>query len=159
MLATEFGGMNEVMADLYADSGDKRWLDLSYKFEHKRFIEPLQRHQDRLAGVHGNTSIPKLIGSADRFALTGRAGDITASSFFWDRVVQHHTFATGGHGQVENFPQPDAWSEVVTGSGRTAESCNVYNMLKLTRRLFACRPDAHYPISRSGALQPHSGFD
>ena len=64
MLNTEFGGMNEVLADLYADTGDKRWLDLSYKFEHRSFVEPLKRHQDILPGKHGNTQVPKLIGSA-----------------------------------------------------------------------------------------------
>ena len=103
MLNTEFGGMNEILVDLYADTGDKRWLDLSYKFEHRSFIEPLQRHQDNLAGKHGNTQMPKLIGSADRFAYTGEAGDILAAGFFWDRVVQHHSFATGGHGKDEYF--------------------------------------------------------
>src|SRR4029078_11692503 len=44
MLNTEFGGMNEVLADLYADTGDRRWLDLSYHFEHRLVMEPLKRH-------------------------------------------------------------------------------------------------------------------
>jgi DUF1680 family protein len=155
MLNTEFGGMNEVMVDLYSDTGDKRWLDMSYKFEHKRFIEPLQRHQDILAGQHGNTAIPKLIGSIDRYSCTGNPGDLIAASFFWDQVVQHHSFATGGHGRVENFPAADELADVVTGSGRTAETCNVYNMLKLTRRLFAVRPDAHYADFHERALFNH----
>jgi DUF1680 family protein len=85
---------------------DQRWLDLSYKFEHESFIEPLQRHQDDLAGKHGNTQVPKLVGSADRFAYTGDAADILAAGFFWDRVVQHHSFATGGHGKDEYFGGP-----------------------------------------------------
>jgi len=155
MLNTEFGGMNEIMVDLYSDTGDKRWLDLSYKFEHKRFIDPLQRHQDNLAGQHGNTAIPKLIGSIDRFSYTGNPGDLIAASFFWDQVVQHHSFATGGHGRVENFPAADELADVVTGSGRTAETCNVYNMLKLTRRLFAVRPDVHYADFHERALFNH----
>jgi DUF1680 family protein len=142
MLNTEFGGMNEILVDLYADTGDERWLELSYKFEHTAFIEPLQRHQDNLARKHGNTQVPKLIGSADRFAYTGGGGDLLAAAFFWDRVVQHHSFATGGHGKDEYFGPPDQLSDRV--DGRTAETCNVYNMLKLTRRLFAVRPDAHY---------------
>ena len=54
--------MNEIFVDLYADTGDSRWLDLSYKFEHESFIQPLARHQDNLAGKHGNTQVPKLIG-------------------------------------------------------------------------------------------------
>jgi DUF1680 family protein len=153
MLNTEFGGMNEIMVDLYADTGDTRWLDLSYKFEHLSFIEPLKRHQDILEGKHGNTQVPKLIGAADRFAYTGNSGDIMAASYFWDRVVQHHSFATGGHSKDEHFRKPDRLSEIV--DGRTAETCNIYNMLKLTRRLFALNPDAHYSDFHERALFNH----
>jgi len=153
MLNTEFGGMNEVMVDLYADTGDVRWLNLSYKFEHQAFIQPLQRHQDHLGGTHGNTQVPKLIGSADRFVYAGTPADLLAAGFFWDRVVQHHSFATGGHGTDEYFGPPDQLSGRV--DGRTAESCNVYNMLKLTRRLFAVRPDAHYADFHERALFNH----
>jgi DUF1680 family protein len=153
MLNTEFGGMNEVLVDLYADTGDRRWLDLSFKFEHLAFIQPLQRHQDDLARTHGNTQIPKLIGSADRFAYTGAPGDLLAAGFFWDRVVQHHSFATGGHGKDEYFGPPDRLSDRI--DGRTAETCNVYNMLKLTRRLFTLRPDAHYADFHERALFNH----
>ena len=153
MLNTEFGGMNEVLVDLYADTGDERWLALSYKFEHTAFVRPLQRHQDDLAGTHGNTQVPKLIGSADRFAYTGTAADLIAAAFFWDRVARHHSFATGGHGTDEYFGPPDRLSGRI--DGRTAESCNVYNMLKLTRRLFAIRPDAHYADFHERALFNH----
>jgi DUF1680 family protein len=153
MLNTEFGGMNEIMVDLYADTGDRRWLDLSYKFEHRSFIEPLKRHQDILQGKHGNTQVPKLIGSADRYAYTGSAGDIMAASFFWDQVAQHHSYATGGHSHDEYFGEPGKLSDRV--DGRTAETCNVYNMLKLTRRLFAIRPDAHYADFHERALFNH----
>ncbi len=153
MLNTEFGGMNEIMVDLYADTGNKRWLDLSYKFEHRSFIEPLKRHQDILAGKHGNTQVPKLIGSADRYAYTGSSGDFLAASFFWDQVVQQHSYATGGHGHDEYFGEPGKLSERV--DGRTAETCNVYNMVKLTRRLFSIRPDAHYADFLERALFNH----
>ncbi|UCC74899.1 MAG: glycoside hydrolase family 127 protein [Gemmatimonadota bacterium] len=153
MLNTEFGGMNEVMVDLYADTGDGRWLELSYKFEHEAFIRPLQRHQDDLAGTHGNTQVPKLIGSADRFVYTGTPADLLAAAYFWDRVVQHHSFATGGHGTDEYFGPPDKLSGRI--DGRTAETCNIYNMLKLTRRLFAIRPDAHYADFHERALFNH----
>ncbi len=153
MLNTEFGGMNEVLVDLYVDTGDARWLNLSYKFEHIAFVQPLQRHQDNLAGKHGNTQVPKLIGSADRFAATGNPADLMAASFFWDRVVQHHSFATGGHGKDEYFGPPDRLSDRI--DGRTAETCNVYNMLKLTRKLFALMPDAHYADFHERALFNH----
>ena len=153
MLNTEFGGMNEVLADLYADTGEERWLDLSCRFEHRSFIEPLKRHQDILEGKHGNTQVPKLIGSADRYAYAGEPGDMIAAGFFWDTVVQHHSFATGGHGKDEYFGKPDMLSDRI--DGRTAETCNVYNMLKLTRRLFSLRPDAHYAEFHERALFNH----
>ena len=76
MLNTEHGGMNEVLADLYADTGDKRWLKLSYRFEHRAFTDVLKRHQDNLSGKHGNCQIPKLVGSAARFGYTADTSDI-----------------------------------------------------------------------------------
>src|SRR5262245_23045398 len=128
MLNTEFGGMNEVLADLYADTGDKRWLALSHRFDHLAVVQPLMRHQDRLAGLHGNTQVPKLMGHLTRFAYAGDPGDGFAAGFFWDCVAQHHSYATGGHGKDEYFGEPDKLSDRV--DGRTAETCNVYNMLK-----------------------------
>jgi DUF1680 family protein len=153
MLNTEHGGMNEVLADLYADTGNRRWLDLSYKFEHRAFTDALKRHQDNLNGKHGNCQIPKLIGSAARYGYTGDAGDIEAASFFWDRVAQHHSYASGGHGLSEYFGPADQLSPRV--DGRACESCNVYNMLKLTRRLFSIRPDAFYGDFHERALFNH----
>lgn len=142
MLLTEHGGMNEVLADLYADTGDRRWLALSYRFEHHGFTDPLKRHQDNLAGKHANTNIPKLIGSAMRYGYVGDAADITAAAFFLDRIAQHHTYASGGHGQAEYWGPADMIGARV--DGRTSESCNAYNMLKLTRRVFSFRPDPSY---------------
>ncbi len=153
MLDTEHGGMNEVLADLYADTGDKRWLKLSYRFEHHAFTDPLKRHQDNLSGKHGNCQIPKLIGSAARYGYVGDTADIMAASFFWDRVAQHHSYATGGHGLSEYFGAPDMLSARV--DGRACETCNVYNMIKLTRRLFSLRPDANYADFHERALFNH----
>ncbi len=153
MLNTEFGGMNEVLADLYADTGDKRWLRLSYRFEHNFVLDPLKRHEDRLSGLHGNTQVPKLMGSLARFACTGDSGDGFAAGFFWDRVAAHHSYATGGHGKDEYFGEPDRLSDRV--DGRTAETCNVYNMIKMARRLFALRPDEHYAAFHERALFNH----
>jgi DUF1680 family protein/cyclophilin family peptidyl-prolyl cis-trans isomerase len=153
MLNTEFGGMNEIFADLYADTGDQRWLDLSYRFEHRSFTEPLKRHQDNLAGKHGNTQVPKMLGSLSRFGYVGDPGDGFAAGFFWDRVVDHHSYATGGHGKDEYFGEPDRLNDRV--DGRTAETCNVYNLLKMSRALFALRPDAHYADFHERALFNH----
>ncbi len=153
MLRTEFGGMNEVLADLYADTGDRRWRALSDRFQHHAVIDPLARHEDILGGLHGNTQVPKLLGSLTRYLWTGAKTDGDAASFFWDSVVAHHSFATGGHGHDEYFGPPDKLSAQV--DGRTAESCNVYNMLKMTRTLFALHPDIKYAEFEERALFNH----
>ena len=153
MLNTEFGGMNEVLADLYADTGIRRWLTLSDKFEHHAVLDPLARREYRLGGLHANTQIPKMIGSLTRSVYTGNEADGSAARFFWDAVVSHQTFATGGHGKDEYFGPADALSARV--NGRTSESCNVYNMLKLTRELFALHPDIKYAEFQERALFNH----
>jgi DUF1680 family protein len=153
MLNTEFGGMNEVLADLYADTRDERWLKLSRRFEHHAVLDPLKKGEDKLAGLHGNTQIPKLIGSLDRHVYTGDKADGDAAKFFWERVAHHHSFATGGHGKDEYFGPPDKINDRI--DGRTAESCNIYNMLKMTRELFALKPDARYAEFHERALFNH----
>lgn len=153
MLNTEFGGMNEVFVDLYVDTGDKRWLALSYKFEHSAILDPLKHRQDMLAGTHGNTQVPKLLGSLARHVAIGDEADGVAAEFFWDRVANHHSFATGGHGKDEYFGRPDKLNDFV--DGRTAETCNVYNMLKLSRRLFALNPNPQYAEFTERALFNH----
>jgi uncharacterized protein len=153
MLNTEFGGMPEVLADLYADTGDKRWLNLSHHFDHHAVIDPLARHQDILEGLHGNTQVPKLLGSLMRYVYAGEQSDGEAAKFFWDAVALHHSYATGGHGRDEYFGPPDQLSERI--EGRTDESCNVYNMLKMTRRLFAIQPDIKYAEFEERALFNH----
>jgi len=153
MLNTEFGGMIEVLADLYADTGDKRWLDLSHRFDHRAVLDPLARRQNILPGLHGNTQVPKILGSLVRYAYTGDKTDGDAAHFFWDIVVNHHSFATGGHGKDEYFGPPDVLSDRI--DGRTAETCNVYNMIKMTRRLFALHPDIKYAEFHERALFNH----
>ncbi|MGA2500503.1 MAG: beta-L-arabinofuranosidase domain-containing protein, partial [Tepidisphaeraceae bacterium] len=159
MLGTEFGGMNEVLADLYADTGDKRWLALSDRFQHRAIVDPLSRREDILGGKHGNTQVPKLLGSLARYIYTGSETDGAAARFFWDQVVDHHSFATGGHGKDEYFGPPGKLDAMV--DGRTAETCNVYNMLKMTRQLFAIKPDVRYAEFHERALFNHvlASFD
>ncbi len=153
MLATEFGGMNEVMADLYADTGDKRWMILSDRFEHHAIIDPLARGEDILQGKHGNTNVPKLLGSLVRYVYTGNQTDGRAATFFWDQVALHHSFATGGHGRNEYFGAPDKLDDMI--DGRTGETCNVYNMIKMARALFALEPRMRYADFHERALFNH----
>jgi hypothetical protein len=153
MLGTEFGGMNEISADLYADTGDKRWLALSDKFYHRSIIEPLSAANDILAGKHGNTLVPKLLGHLSRYIYTGNEAEGRAARFFWEQVALHHSFATGGHGRNEYFGQPDKLNDMI--DGRTAETCNVYNMIKMTRSLFSVDPNIRYADFHERALFNH----
>ncbi len=153
MLGTEFGGMNEVLVDLYTDTGDRRWLLLADRFDHRAIVEPLARGEDILRGKHGNTQVPKLLGVLARYIATGRPADGAAATFFWERVALHHSFATGGHGRNEYFGEPDKLDDMI--EGRTAETCNVYNMIKMTRALFALDPQVRYADFHERALFNH----
>ena len=153
MLATEFGGMNEVTADLYADTGDPQWLALSGKFEHRAMIDALAAGEDILGGKHGNTQVPKMIGSLARYIYTGDETDHKAAVNFWDDVALHHSFVTGGHGKNEYFGPPDKLNNMI--DGRTAETCNVYNMIKMSRTLFSVDPDIRYADFHERALFNH----
>jgi uncharacterized protein len=153
MLATEFGGMNEVLADLYADTGDRKYLALSDKFEQTSIVKPLSDRNDILNGKHGNTQVPKLLGELKRYEYTGNETDGNAARFFFDEVAWHHSFATGGHGRNEYFGRPDVLNPML--EGRTAESCNVYNMLKFAREMFALTPDIKIADFHERALFNH----
>jgi len=134
MLRCEYGGISETFADLYSDTGDKKYLKLADVFYQKSFLDSLKAGKDVLPGKHANTNIPKLIALSRVYELTGDTSDRKAAEFFWDRVVNHHSYVTGGNGNNEYFGPPDKLRNRL-GEG-TTESCNVYNMLKLTEHLF-----------------------
>ncbi|HLO58420.1 MAG TPA: beta-L-arabinofuranosidase domain-containing protein [Bacteroidales bacterium] len=134
MLNCEHGGINEVLADLYGDTGEEKYLKLSQVFYHKAILDSLLAGKDVLPGKHANTQIPKLIGLARQYELTGDQNERKSAEFFWDRVVHHHSYVTGGNGNSEYFGPADKLRDRL--GPYTTESCNVYNMLKLTRHLF-----------------------
>jgi uncharacterized protein len=143
ILACEHGGINESFAELYTRTRDPRWLAMAEKtFYHKKIFEPLTAGRDELANNHANTNIPKLIGLARLYEITDKPGYKDASSFFWERVTRHHSFVIGGNADREYFFEADNIVGHVTE--QTCESCNTYNMLKLTRHLFAWQPDGAY---------------
>lgn len=134
VLACEHGGINEVLADLAADTGDGKYMGLSRRFHHRSVLDPLSRETDNLPGLHANTQVPKLVGLARRYELTGDPSDLRTAAFFWDRVVNHHSYVTGGHCNGEHFGPPDKLRDRLGPA--TTETCNVYNMLRLSRHLF-----------------------
>lgn len=134
MLHCEHGGINESLVELYAITGEERYLAMSKVFHHKVVLDSLEAGIDVLPGIHGNTQVPKLVGLARRYEITGDEGDRKAAEFFWNTVVHHHSYVTGGHGNHEYFGKPDVLSNRL--SDGTTETCNVYNMLKLSRHMF-----------------------
>lgn len=153
LLRCEYGGMNEVLADVYALTGDRKFLALAERFTRDSVLVPLARGEDRLQGLHGNTIIPKLIGAARLFELTGEERMRTMSRFFWETVTRNHTYVAGGHGESEYFGAPRVLSDRLSES--TMETCNTYNMLKLTRFLFGQQPDARFAEFDERALYNH----
>lgn len=134
MLHCEHGGIMESLTDLYADTGNEKYLKMSHILQDKFILEPLSRGEDILPGKHGNTNIPKLIGMARRYEVTGDTMDRKTATFFWETVVKHHSYVTGGHGDNEYFGEEDRLRNRLDDA--TTETCNVYNMLKLTNHLF-----------------------
>lgn len=134
MLSVEFGGMIHSLADLYAITGDPAHLELAEKFYHHEVLDPLADRRDALEGLHGNTQIPKVRGVARIHELTGNRDYRTIAEYFWNQVVSAHTYVNGGHGHEEYFGPPNQLSDRLSN---TTETCNTYNMLWLTRMLFA----------------------
>lgn len=139
MLITEYGGMNEVLADVYAITGDKKYLDVAQRFNDPRVFPPLSNGRDRLAGLHANTQIPKVIGAAREYELTGIDSLRQIATFFWNTVVENRTFANGGNSENEHFGELGTLDERLTKV--TSETCNTYNMLKLTEKLMSWDPN------------------
>jgi uncharacterized protein len=153
MLNCEYGGMNDVLANIYSITGKKKYLDLSYKFYDEFVMGKLGQRIDPLPGKHSNTNVPKSIGSARQYELTGNERDKTIAGFFWETMVNHHSYVIGGNSNYEYCGQADSLSDRL--SDNTCETCNTYNMLKLTRHLFAWNPSAMLMDYYERALYNH----
>jgi hypothetical protein len=153
MLQTEHGGMNETLANLYALTGEEKYLKISLRFNHHRVIDPCEDLDDPLTGLHANTQIPKFIGTARQYELTGDHALKTASLFFWNTVVRERSYVIGGHSDGEGFSPKERLSQAL--GPNTTETCNTYNMLKLTRHLFCWNPKAEYADYYERALYNH----
>ena len=138
VLACEYGGLNESFAELHARTGEQRWLALAERLYDQRVLAPLTAQRDELTNIHSNTQVPKLIGLARIHELNGKPAPAGAARYFWERVTGHHSYVIGGNSDREYFFTPDAISKHITE--QTSEHCNSYNMLKLTRHLFAWQP-------------------
>ena len=152
VLGAEHGGINESFADLYRLTGKKKYLAMAERIYHAKVLGPLSKKRDILPGLHGNTQVPKVIGCARLFELTGAEKYGAAANFFWDTVVAHHTYVNGGNGDNEYFGERDKRARRL---GCTTETCNTYNMLRLTRFLYGWAPAAGYFDYFERALYNH----
>lgn len=153
VLAIEYGGMNDALYNLYAATGEDRYAAAAHKFdEQSLFNAILSERANYLNNLHANTTIPKVIGALNRYmVLDGKTVDgetVDASEMlevaekFWTRVTEHHTYVTGGNSEWEHFGEDDVLDGERTNAN--CETCNTYNMLKLSRMLFSITKDKKY---------------
>jgi uncharacterized protein len=140
VLEREYGGMNELFYNLAAVTKRDGYLDLAHRFDHERFFAPLAQGRDELKGLHANTNIPKVVGAARRYELTGDLRYRRIAEYFWREVTTQRAYCTGGTSNGESWnAEPGILSTEL--SGYTQEDCTTYNMLKLTRHVFGWTAD------------------
>ncbi|AZA85995.1 glycosyl hydrolase [Chryseobacterium shandongense] len=154
MLRSEHGGLNEVFADVYEITGDKKYLQLAHKFSHQAILNPLLLGEDKLTGIHANTQIPKVIGYKRIADLENNQQWSNAADFFWHNVTEKRSSIIGGNSVSEHFNPVNDFSSMIK-SIEGPETCNTYNMLKLTKALFATLPKSYYMDYYERALYNH----
>lgn len=142
MLQTEFGGMSEVLHNLYGITADPAHLQIANRYDQAAFLGPLALHVDNLSHIHGNTQIPKICGAARRYELTGEGIYRDLTEFFWRRVVETRCYATGGTTSAEVWPEPNRLADTLAVNNQ--ECCKTHNMLKVTRSLIRWTADPEY---------------
>lgn len=154
MLNSEHGGLNEVFADAAQISGDMRYLELAKRFSHRKVLDPLLEGKDCLTGMHANTQIPKVIGYKRIADIEGNQEWDKAAGFFWETVVENRSITIGGNSVCEHFHPSDDFSSMLE-SEQGPETCNTYNMLRLTKMLFETSGDSRYMDYYERALYNH----
>jgi DUF1680 family protein len=167
ILNTEYGGMNEVLYNLAAATGNDRWAKAGDRFTKKRFFNPLALHNDELTGLHVNTHIPQVIGAARRYEISSDIRFHDVADYFWYEVTTARSYATTGTSNGEGWlTQPRMLGAELKRSVATAECCCSYNMLKLARHLYGWSGDSRYfdyyerslQNMRLGTIQPKTGY-
>lgn len=143
ILKTEHGGINESFANIYTITHNEKYLETAEKLTHKNFFEPLLHEEDKLTGLHANTQIPKVVGYEKVAELTNNEDWHDAVKFFWHDVVEKRSVAFGGNSVAEHFNPIDDFSSMIK-SNQGPETCNSYNMLRLTKALFLNNNDVSY---------------
>jgi len=146
-IAGEYGGANDAFASLHALTRKPEYLAVARYFDNRNVKDPTVANNDILDGRHANQHIPQFIGYLRIFEQTDERAYQTAAKNFWDMVVPHRVYSHGGAGVGEILRKRGAiagslYSE--PDNRNHAETCVVYNMLKLSRNLFFHEPDPKY---------------
>ncbi|MCI3936445.1 glycoside hydrolase family 127 protein [Chryseobacterium aahli] len=154
MLRSEHGGLNEVFADIYDITKNPKYLKLAHRFSHLAILNPLLIQEDKLTGIHANTQIPKVIGFKRIANLENNKEWSNATDFFWTNVTQKRSAIIGGNSVSEHFNPINDFSGMIK-SIEGPETCNTYNMLKLSKELYATNPKSSYVDYYERALYNH----
>lgn len=154
MLISEQGGLNEVFADLAAITGNKKYLVLARRFSHRQLLDPLVLREDHLDGLHANMQIPKAVGFQRIAEVGGDSNYAKAAHFFWETVTSHRSVVIGGNSVNEHFNRSDDF-HLLMNEIAGPETCNTYNMLKLTKHLFETEGSVSYLDFYERALYNH----
>ncbi len=154
MLRSEHGGLNEIFADVASITGDSRYIKLAHRFSHQVVLQPLIKHEDKLTGMHANTQIPKVIGFKRIADVEGKKDWSDAAQYFWETVVDNRTISIGGNSVREHFhPSTDFGSMLTSEQG--PETCNTYNMLRLSKMLYQTSAETKFMNYYEQALFNH----
>jgi DUF1680 family protein len=141
-MKTEFGGMAQAQYNLYAIDGNSANLSYGHRWDEASILGPLALGHDSLSGLHANTNLPKILGAARRYETTDDPAYKNLVAYFWDRVANHRSYATGGNNRAEFWGDPDDLAHSLVGNNQ--ETCTTYNMLKITRTLIRWTGDPRY---------------
>lgn len=144
VLAVEYGGMNDCMYELFKITKNEKHSIAAHKFDEVELFSKIHDGEDILNNRHANTTIPKFLGALNRYFVYDETEKfyLDACKQFWNIVVKKHSYITGGNSEGEHFGEPN-----ILDAERTAtncETCNTYNMLKLSRGLFQITGDKKY---------------
>ncbi|MFC6225789.1 beta-L-arabinofuranosidase domain-containing protein [Hymenobacter artigasi] len=154
MMRSEHGGLNEIFADVADITGERKYLTLAQRFSHRAVLEPLLAGQDVLNGMHANTQIPKVIGFERVAEAGGDPAWSNAAAFFWKTVVENRTVSIGGNSVSEHFNPATNFASMLE-STEGPETCNTYNMLKLSKDLYLAGGATKYLDYYERALYNH----
>jgi uncharacterized protein len=133
ILAVEYGGLPESLVNLYAITGDDRYLAVAQRFYHAWFLDPLAAGEDDLAGEQCNVNTPKILAALRMWEVTGDPSYRDIADNFWRFAALEHSYVIGGQGNHEHWEPPGVIAAAL--SNYSCEGCVTYNMLKLTRLL------------------------